>query len=206
LRAVFPRLAIDVSQVLATFSGLRAIVVAPGEENRPPSAMGRDSALWVRPGLVGITGGKLTTHRATALEVLREVAKQGVAVAAAADAQRSPAAATTRLQGRLGDRGAAWVAARPADEQRPLLGTPYTLAELRWSMQFEQVHRLDDLLMRRVRLGLVAPNGGVALLTTLEAPCRDDLGWSAARWADEAARYRENWVSRHAPPADNRRP
>jgi glycerol-3-phosphate dehydrogenase len=206
LRAVFPRLAIDVSKVLATFSGLRAIVVAPGEENRPPSAMGRDSALWVRPGLVGITGGKLTTHRATALEVLREVARQGVAVAAAADAQRSPAApTTTRTQGRLGDRGAAWVAARPADEQRPLLCTPYTLAELRWSMQFEQVHRLDDLLMRRVRLGLVAPNGGVALLPMLEAPCRADLGWSAARWADEAARYRENWALRHAPPADNRR-
>ena len=96
--------------------------------------------------------------------------------------------------------------ARPADEQRALLDTPYTLAELRWSMQREQVRRLDDLLMRRTRLGLVAAGGALALLPMLEAPCREDLGWDAARWADESARYRENWVSRHAPPADNLRP
>ena len=56
------------------------------------------------------------------------------------------------------------------------------------------------------RLGLVAPNGAMALLPMLEAPCREDLGWSSARWADEAARYRENWAVRHTLPADNRRP
>ena len=206
LRAVFPRLAIDTSMVLSTFSGLRAIVVAPGEEHKPPSAMGRDSALWVHSGLVGVTGGKLTTHRATALEVLRQLARLGVRVAPAQEATPPPATTTTRAQGRLGERGAAWVAARPADEQRPLLETPYTLAELRWSMRFEQVHRLDDLLMRRTRLGLVSPSGATALLPMLEAPCREDLAWSSARWADESARYRENWALRHAPPADNRRP
>jgi glycerol-3-phosphate dehydrogenase len=205
LRLPFPRLAIDASMALSSYAGLRAIVVPPGEEHLPPSAMGRDTALWARPGLVGITGGKLTTHRATAIEVLREVGRQGLVIARPPIAP--PAAATaTRLQGRLGAAGAAWVAARPADEQRALLDTPYTLAELRWSMQREQVRRLDDLLMRRTRLGLVAAGGALSLLPMLEAPCREDLGWDAARWADESARYRENWVSRHAPPADNLRP
>ena len=204
LRLPFPRLAIDASMALSSYAGLRAIVVAPGEEHLPPSAMGRDTAQWSRPGLVGVTGGKLTTHRATALEVLREVERQGLRVAPPSIA---PVASTaTRLQGRLGAAGAVWVAARPADEQRTLLDTPYTLAELRWSMQHEQVRRLDDLLMRRTRIGLVAAGGALSLLPVLEAPCREDLGWDAARWADESARYRENWVSRHAPPADNRRP
>ena len=229
LRAPFPGLALDASMALSTYAGLRAIVVAPGEENMAPSAMGRDSELWVRPGLVGITGGKLTTHRATALVVLRIVERQGVRVAApatAADADANAvgdaraagaasatgaastsaaAGATTRSRGRLGPEGAAWVAARPEVEQQVLLGTPYTLAELRWSMQHEQVRRLDDLLMRRTRLGLVAPDGAASLLPMLEAPCREALGWDAARWADETSRYRENWASRHAPPADNRR-
>ncbi|MGZ5714227.1 MAG: glycerol-3-phosphate dehydrogenase/oxidase [Caldimonas sp.] len=204
LRAILPGLAIDASRAVSSFAGLRAIVVPPGEEGRPPSAMGRDSALWARPGLVGITGGKLTTHHATALEVLREVERQGLRVGAARTLA-PPSAGATRMQGRLGAAGAAWVAARPADEQRPLLGTPYRLAELRWSMRHEQVRRLDDLLMRRVRLGLVAAGGGISLLAALEAPCREDLGWSAARWAEEATRYRENWASRHAPPAHNRR-
>lgn len=205
LRVPFPRSALAATMALSTYAGLRAIVVPPGQEHMPPSAMGRDTAMWSQPGLVGITGGKLTTHRATAAEVLREVERQGLRVAPPPVAL--PAASTaTRLHGRLGAAGAAWVAARPADEQRPLLDTPYTLAELRWSMQHEQVRRLDDLLMRRTRLGLVAAGGAIALLTAIETPCREDLGWDVVRWADESARYRENWVSRHAPPADNRRP
>ena len=204
LRRPFPQLRLDAAQALSTFAGLRAIVVPPGEAHLPPSAMGRDSALWTRPGLVGITGGKLTTHRASAAEVLREVEGQGVRLAP--EPASSPAPAATRLQGRLGVAGAAWIAARPAEERAALAGTPYSLAELRWSMREEQVRRLDDLLMRRTRLGLVAARGAESLLPMLEAPCREDLGWDAARWADEAARHLENWVARHAPPAENLRP
>ena len=207
LRLPFPRLRLDAAQALSAFAGLRAIVVPPGEAHLPPSAMGRDSALWTRPGLVGITGGKLTTHRATAAEVLREVEAQGLAVAAEPSPASAPvsASATTRLAGRLGSSGAAWVAARPAEERLALPTTPYCLAELRWSMREEQVRRLDDLLLRRTRLGLVAPGGGEALLAMLEAPCREDLGWDAVRWVEEAARYRAHWAARHAPPAHNRR-
>ena len=203
LRLPFPRLQLDAAQAVSAFAGLRAIVVPPGEAHLPPSAMGRDSALWSRPGLVGITGGKLTTHRATAAEVLGEVEAQGLALAA--EPPPAPAATATRLEGRLGLRGAAWVAARPAEEQASLAATPYCLAELRWAMREEQVRRLDDLLLRRTRLGLVAPRGGEAVLALLEAPCREDLGWDAARWAEEVARYRAEWAARHAPPAPHNR-
>lgn len=209
LRLPFPHLAPDATQALSAFAGLRAIVVPPGEAHLPPSAMGRDSALWTRPGLVGITGGKLTTHRATAAEVLREVEAQGVAMTperpSVIGSGPPPATAATRLAGRLGAAGADWVAARPTEERQPLAGTPYCLAELRWSMREEQVRRLDDLLLRRTRIGLVAPRGGEALLPLFEAPCRDELGWDAARWADEAARYRAHWNERHAPPASHNR-
>jgi glycerol-3-phosphate dehydrogenase len=204
MRLPFPQLRLDAAQALSAFAGLRAIVVPPGEAHLPPSAMGRDAALWTRPGLVGITGGKLTTHRATAAEVLREVEAQGVRLAP--EPALSPTHAATRLQGRLGVEGAAWVAARPAAEQALLAATPYCLAELRWSMREEQVRRLDDLLMRRTRLGLLAARGAESLLPMLEAPCREDLGWDAARWTEEVARYLENWAARHAPPAENRRP
>jgi len=207
LRLPFPQLRLDAAQALSAFAGLRAIVVPPGEAHLPPSAMGRDSALWTRAGLVGITGGKLTTHRATAAEVLRQVEAQGLAVAAEPPPATAPVAASaaTRLAGRLGSAGAAWVAARPAEERLPLANTPYCLAELRWSMREEQVRRLDDLLLRRTRLGLVAPGGAEAMLPMLEAPCREDLGWDAVRWAEEAARYRAHWTARHAPPVHNSR-
>ena len=198
LRLPFPALRIGTAHALSAFAGLRAIVVPPGEAHLPPSAMGRDSALWTRPGLVGITGGKLTTHRATAAGVLREAERQGVRLAP--EPAEAPAGAATRLAGRLGAAGAAWVAARPAEERAPLAGTPYGVAELRWSMREEQVRRLDDLLMRRTRLGLVAAQGGAAILARLEAACREDLGWDAARWRDEVARHLRNWAARHAPP------
>ena len=165
--------------------------------------MGRDSALWTRLGLVGITGGKLTTHRATAAEVLREVERQGCP---GANRCHRPSPPRRDCKGALGAAGAAWVAARPSRGTRPLAGTPYTLAELRWSMREEQVRRLDDLLMRRTRLGLVAARGAESLLPMLEAPCREALGWEAARWTAEVARYLENWVARHDPRAENRRP
>ena len=105
LRLPFPQLRLDAAQALSTFAGLRAIVVPPGEAHLPPSAMGRDSALWTRPGLVGITGGKLTTHRATAAEVLREVEAQGVrarARAGAVAAARGDAAARAARRRRRG--------------------------------------------------------------------------------------------------------
>ena len=73
----------------------------------------RDSALWTRPGLVGITGGKLTTHRASAAEVLREVETAGPAAGARAGVVAGAGVGDARLQGRLGVAGAAWVAARP---------------------------------------------------------------------------------------------
>ena len=205
LRLPFPQLRLDAAQALSTFAGLRAIVVPPGEAHLPPSAMGRDSALWTRPGLVGITGGKLTTHRATAAEVLREVERAGPAAGARAGAV---AGACRRRACRDGSASPARPGSRrgrPRSKQ-PLAGTPYSLAELRWSMREEQVRRLDDLLMRRTRLGLVAARGAESLLPMLEAPCREDLGWDAARWADEVARHRANWAARHAPPAENRRP
>jgi glycerol-3-phosphate dehydrogenase len=54
--------------------------------------------------------------------------------------------------------------------------------------------------MRRTRLGLVAAQGGAAILPRLEAACREDLGWDAARWRDEVARHLASWAARHAPP------
>jgi hypothetical protein len=48
--------------------------------------------------------------------------------------------------------------------------------------------------------------GAESLLPMLEAPCREDLGWDAERWTEEVADHLENWVARHAPPAENRRP
>jgi len=58
------------------------------------------------------------------------------------------------------------------------------------------VVQLADLLLRRVRIGLLLPNGGAEMLPAIRQICQPELGWDDARWEQEAAAYRE-LVARH---------
>src|SRR5690606_26605267 len=59
-----------------------------------------------------------------------------------------------------------------------------------WSARAEGVARLDDLLLRRVRLGLLLPDGGSECLPRIRAIVQPELGWSDARWEAEETAYR----------------
>ena len=48
---------------------------------------------------------------------------------------------------------------------------------------------LDDLLLRRVRLGITTAEGGRVLLPRIRAICQPELGWDDARWQQEEADY-----------------
>jgi glycerol-3-phosphate dehydrogenase len=193
----FPDLRLDAAHALSCYSAVRPIV-AGGKAS--PSAESRESALWSAPGLVGITGGKLTTFRVTARQVLREAARQEPRLAPQNGALfATTGAAPSRLAGRLGSAGAQFCAGAAAAEQAPLGGSPYSLAELRWSAREEHVVHLDDLLLRRTRLGLVAPQGGRALLAQIKPVCQAELGWNDELWNEKERRYLERWQRDHAP-------
>jgi glycerol-3-phosphate dehydrogenase len=66
-------------------------------------------------------------------------------------------------------------------------------AEIRWAARAEGVVHLDDLLLRRVRLGLLESRGGLPLLERVRAIAQPELGWSDDRWAREAAAYELRW-------------
>ena len=95
-----------------------------------------------------------------------------------------------RLLGRYG-RARAGAAAR-GQIRRDLDAVPGTTApwaELHWALRHEQVRFLDDLLLRRTRLGLLLPDGAAALLPRLEPVAREALGWSAGEWRDHCDHY-----------------
>ena len=48
-------------------------------------------------------------------------------------------------------------------------------------------------MLRRVRAGLLLPNGGRDYLPRARAICQRELGWSDARWNAEEEAYLELW-------------
>ncbi|HET9981499.1 MAG TPA: hypothetical protein VFQ32_13705, partial [Ktedonobacterales bacterium] len=55
-------------------------------------------------------------------------------------------------------------------------------------------------LLRRVRLGLLLPEGGAARLAAIRAICQPELGWDDARWQVEEARYLALWRASYRVP------
>src|SRR4029079_18056539 len=83
-----------------------------------------------------------------------------------------------RLRGRYGAASARLVAVARDDELEHVAGTSTLWAELRWAARSERVVHLDDLLLRRVRLGLQVAEGATALLPRIRELCQDELGWN----------------------------
>jgi glycerol-3-phosphate dehydrogenase len=102
-------------------------------------------------------------------------------------------AARRRLLGRYGADAPDLVAAAQDSELEAVPGTQTLWAELRWAARAEGVIHLDDLLLRRVRLGHVLPEGGKALLPRIRAICQPELGWDDAEWDAAESAYVALW-------------
>jgi glycerol-3-phosphate dehydrogenase len=213
LQAQFPGLDIVEQDVLSTFAGVRP-VIAGGHADA--SREGREHSIWSEDGLVAVAGGKLTTFRAIALDALKHVRAQlpgwrdelqPCRVFAPAPERShaglpAPLSASLRrrLQGRHGAAAAALLAAAGEDELALIPGTETAWAELRWAARAEAVQRLEDLLLRRTRLGLQLRQGGAALMPRIRALCQPELGWDDARWTREEQDYAALWQSHYGLP------
>lgn len=211
VQSQFAPLGIGVEDVIATFAGIRP-VIDTGKED--PSKESRDHVIWHESNLLTVTGGKLTTFRLIALDVLKSVREllpeippitpsQPVLEPVSADLLLGSGLdqeAARRLLGRFGNRAAEIVDTSPLDELKPIPGSHALWAELRWAARSEGVIHLDDLLFRRLRLGLTMPQGGRALLPAIRSTCQTELNWDDARWQEEEANYLRMWQQCYGPP------
>jgi glycerol-3-phosphate dehydrogenase len=202
--AEFPSLGVTPADVTASFAGVRP-VIDTGKAD--PSKESRDHAVWDEHGLLTVTGGKLTTFRLMARDTLKAARRRLPDFAAAAPsraldavdphlpgaAERLDDDARRRLLGRYGADAAALLAAAGPGELEGVPGTRTLWAELRWAARAEAVCHLDDLLLRRVRLGLLLPDGARALLPEVRRVCLGELGWDDARWTRESEAYLATW-------------
>ena len=171
-----------------------------------PSKEARDHAVWLEQGLLTVTGGKLTTFRLIAQDALAHCApllprRQARAHAPRTFVEPAPlvanaaltAAQAQRLRGRYGMHAAELLAAARAGELATIAGSETLWAELRWAARAEAVMHLEDLLLRRTRLGLQLRHGGVEWLPRIRAICQAELGWDDQRWLAEEAAYLALW-------------
>jgi glycerol-3-phosphate dehydrogenase len=206
----FPQMQLTLDDVIATYAGVRP-VIDTGKSD--PSKEGRDHAVWLENGLLTVTGGKLTTFRLIALDALEHVVallpqlKGQLRHYAIFDVSEDLPVSTLlttqqrqRLLGHFGARAGDVVACAQSDELQTIPGTETLWVELRWAARCEAVVHLEDLLLRRTRLGLLLCGGGVALIPRIRAICQSELGWSDARWEAEQSAYLTLWRSHYSLP------
>jgi len=72
-------------------------------------------------------------------------------------------------------------------------------AELRWAARVEAVVHLSDLLLRRVRIGMLLPGGAENQLARVRKAVQAELGWSDDKWQQESTAYLDTWRTYYSP-------
>jgi glycerol-3-phosphate dehydrogenase len=106
-----------------------------------------------------------------------------------------------RLLGRYGYDAPEIVACAKNGELETIGATSYLCAELRWAARAEGIVHLEDLLMRRARLGLTLPQGGWPLIDIVRSIAQPELGWDDDRWIREQNTYARLWNDSYRPPS-----
>lgn len=197
---LFPGSRISRRDILSTWSGVRPVVT--DGTGKSPSKENREHELRTDRGLISIAGGKLTTFRVIARQALAqgfgEQTQKALRPESAPvfqpvnDPVRPPAVGHLtwrRLQGFYGPELAQVIASGPMQPVVQNQASDLLWAELCWACQKEDVQHLDDLLLRRTRLGLVLPEAGKAHLPEIRRHCQALLGWNDRHWEQEQARY-----------------
>jgi len=206
---------IGVSNLTGAYAGVRPLI-STGDPRKSVDISRRAELYETSSGLLTITGGKLTTWRRMAKQVVdrmveregREAPCQTAEIPLGMPADDEDLAAPRGLPeadlpdgwrdllafryGHAARRVLAVAAERPELARAIVPGQPDLLAEAAIAARLEQARSVADVLLRRTRLGLVA---APQLRTTESAiPVAEamggELGWSSGRVREEA----EAWV------------
>jgi glycerol-3-phosphate dehydrogenase len=211
VQTMFPSLNLSLQNCLCAFAGIRPVL---SEGKLKPSEESREHVVWSDQGLITVTGGKLTTFRRLALDALKAAksflppdAKPNRKAPVFDEVPQKPPLGYgltpqtwRRLCGRYGTAAETLVRQANHRELSVIPGTHTVWAELPYVAQNEQIRHLTDLLLRRVRIGLLTPQGGKAYLKRIRKLCRKALPWDRRRWKEEIRAYRQHWTHTHALP------
>lgn len=202
--------------VVGTYAGLRPLIAPSNGSTVKASREHRVTA--ESNGVVRVGGGKYTTYRVMALDVIdavlgRDAAKArpsqtadrrlvgaaepdalariAVEIATISAVQEVGPLAATQLVARHGTEAPAVVAlGAELDLLRPLApGRAFMEAEVAWAARQELALSLDDVLARRTRLAQELPDRGAAIAPRVAQILGAELGWGETRQALEVQNY-----------------
>jgi glycerol-3-phosphate dehydrogenase len=212
LARLLPSLDFSLQHCRSVWSGIRP-VLSKGDVS--PSKESRQHMVWEQSGLITVTGGKLTIFRKMARDVLTSMKpyfpetplpdEKDPVLFPVPDIPATevgmPEELWRLLCGRYGSKAHELVDEARQEDLVPIPDTRTLWAELSYAVRHEQVKHLDDLLLRRVRIGLQTPQGGKTHLKHIQKLCRPYLDWDRTRWRHEIRRYLKIWQSYYALPA-----
>jgi glycerol-3-phosphate dehydrogenase len=206
--------------VISTWAGVRPVISSG--KGLDPSKENREHTIWQEPGLITVSGGKLTTFRVIAFDVLSKVLNDEFGQAhgkrindvgqsfftSTQYAEKNLGSLSARVKRRLSGRygiKAFDIVSQQGHNTRSIESTigfsDISWAELEWAVEHESVEHLDDLMLRRSRLGNVCPHLSETDWNRIEHLCFRHLGWTKRQWEQELERYNDIWRKHYALPS-----
>jgi glycerol-3-phosphate dehydrogenase len=214
------------ADITGAYAGVRPLI-STGDPHKSVDISRKAELYETSSGMLTITGGKLTTWRRMAKQVVDRLTERDGREAAcrtadlplgmsAEEGDLDPPAGMTEedlpagyrdlLGFRYGRAGAAVlrVAGEQPDLAAPIVpGQPDLLAEAVIAARLEQARSVADVLLRRTRLGLLVASSlrTAASVRPVAAAMGSDLGWDDARVEKEAAAWVKDAAAEGIDPA-----
>ncbi len=196
---------IGAGDLTGAYGGVRPLI-SSGDPKKSVDISRKAELYETSSGMLTITGGKLTTFRRMAAQVVdRIVERDGREAECRTDDiplgmsarpgdletdVELPEGATDQLAFRYGHaaRAVLDLCEERSELAEPIVpGHPDLMAEVVIAARHEQARSVSDVLLRRTRLGLVAEPGlrDVERVEAVAATLGEELGWSASRASEE---------------------
>ena len=179
--AYFPRARLSIDDVISAWAGIRPLI---GGQSNNPTAVSREHSITVDDaGIIHVTGGKLTTYRSMAAEIVDRVQQ------ALGQTVRRASTDSVELPG--ADRAGEIFKLQRDDSRlsdRLVPELPYTGAHLVYGITREKALSLGDLLIRRTHLAFETRDHGKSVAARAAAMVAPVLDWDEQT---KSARVRE---------------
>jgi glycerol-3-phosphate dehydrogenase len=209
VQQVLPGLELTSRDCIASIAGVRPVL---SRKNRPASKESREHVVWKKKGLITVTGGKLTTFRLLANDALKAArpwlaspkkqAKRPIRMTDPVTVRPGDKTAyqQKRLQGRYGMAAVQMPSQYDNALFEPIAPTHSLWVELCHNAKEGRIRHLSDLMLRRLRIGLLLDQGGSGILDRVQEICTPYLDWDSHKWEQEKKAYRTLWQRYYSPP------